>query len=167
VDPLCATSWLYRFLVFSSDAHSRYCEYWTSCGGDTWDYSGSSPGLTHWYYVTCHDTAEINSNHHFRPLASANRHQTSNTLPPSASWQSGESGSFSRSLLISRLAGDHDLPKQSILGIVSTFGTCGGQFVGYSTIVPRRTMRFCWRKLPPHPDVSPYSPYSPCLMLGT
>lgn len=54
---------------------------------------------------------------HFRPIASTNNHQQPPTfpyLPPSASWQSGESGSFTRRLLIFRLAGDRDHRKKSI-----------------------------------------------------
>jgi hypothetical protein len=88
VDLLCATSWLYRFLAFSSDqmhtpdiANTGILEHWPSCGGDTWDYSGSTPGLTHWYDVTCHDTAEFNSN---RPLSATFDHlhpPTTTNLP--------------------------------------------------------------------------------------
>ncbi|KFY47676.1 hypothetical protein V495_01849 [Pseudogymnoascus sp. VKM F-4514 (FW-929)] len=75
-DPLGGTAWLYRFLAFSSDGHSPYCDYGGESGGytgDSWRYTGV---LHNWYYVTCHRTAGFDSNAH---LPTSINHQTTNT----------------------------------------------------------------------------------------
>ena len=114
--------------------------------------------------MTCHRTAGIDSNSHLQPLTTGYNHKIPKLLIPCRHQPLGNRatpGHSGAALVISRFAGDHDLRKITIFWIVSTFGTCGGQVVGYSDDSTPQDGAFCWRKLPPQPRCFPVFPIFP------